>query len=230
MPPPLLLNREKKRYNQLFNTIPLAIAPTMLRLDCRSKANTQMTKYTLAVLLSFFVIVCAHSQSALGQTRQSTSTTIQEVKHRPVTVAAPRECLSAFREFFSYLQKAGTNIVRDETAQNRWLTQELRKALAQKVATFTSPADNPDFPSNATFIGSWDNPTTWSIVASRRYGRRAVIDVLYKCGPKTNYPGDERTSSFVFMLEDGGWKLDDIYTFRGAFVQAESLSQYLREK
>ena len=30
--------------------------------------------------------------------------------------------------------------------------------------------------------------------------------------------------------EDGAWKLDDIYTFRGAFVQAESLSQYLRGK
>jgi hypothetical protein len=57
-----------------------------------------------------------------------------------------------------------------------------------------------------------------------------VIDVLYKWGPKTNYSGDERTSSFVFLYEDGAWKLDDVYTFRGAFVQAESLSQYLREK
>jgi hypothetical protein len=32
------------------------------------------------------------------------------------------------------------------------------------------------------------------------------------------------------MLEEGAWKLDDIYTFRGAFSQAESLNQYLREK
>jgi hypothetical protein len=75
-------------------------------------------------------------------------------------------------------------------------------------------------------------PTTIQEVKQRpvTIGRRAVIDVLYKWGPNTNYPGDERTSSFVFMLEDGAWKLDDIYTFRGAFVQAESLSQYLREK
>ena len=187
-----------------------------------------MIKYALAVLLTIFATVCTHHVNA--QTRQATPTTIQEVKRRPLTVAAPRECLSAFREFFSYLQKAGTNIIRDEAAQNRWLSQELRKALALKVATFTSPADNPDFPSNATFVGSWDSPTTYSIVASRRYGSRAVIDVLYKWGPKTNYPGDERTSSFIFVLEDGAWKLDDIYTFRGAFVQAESLSQYLREK
>ena len=189
-----------------------------------------MTKYTLAVLLPFLVAVFFNPQHAAAQTRQSAPTTIQEVNQRSVTVAAPRECLSAFREFFNYLQKAGTNIVRDEVAQKRWLSQELRKALAQKVATFTTPADNPDFPGNATFVGSWDYPTTYSIVASRRYGQRAIVDVLYKWGPNTNYPGDERTSSFIFVFEERAWKLDDIYTFRGAFAQAESLSQYLRGK
>lgn len=175
-------------------------------------------------------VISSTAQTAFTQQRQASPTTIRELKTNPVAVVASRECLATFREFFSYLQKADSNIVRDETAQKRWLTQELRKSLAQKVATFTSPADDPDFPSNATFVGSWDYPTTYSIVASRRYAQRAVIDVLYKWGPKTNYPGDERTSSFVFLYEDGAWKLDDIYTFRGAFAQAESLSQYLREK
>ena len=155
---------------------------------------------------------------------------IAEVKQKPVMTAAPRECLLAFREFFTYLQKNEPSIVRDETAQKRWLTQHLRNALQTKVATFSSPAENPDYPSNATFIGSWDFPTTYSIVSSRRYGKRAVIDVLYKWGPNTNYPGDERTTSFIFMLENGAWKLDDIYTFRGEFAQAESLTQYFREK
>ena len=176
------------------------------------------------------VAVSSTAQTAFTQQRQTSPTSIREVKTKPIAVIAPRECLASFREFFSYLQKADSNIVRDETAQKRWLTQDLRKSLAQKVATFTSPADDPDFPGNATFVGSWDYPTTWSIVASRRYAQRAVIDVLYKWGPKTNYPGDERTSSFIFIYEDGAWKLDDIYTFRGAFAQAESLSQYLREK
>lgn len=186
-------------------------------------------KIFLLVLITG-VVVPSTVQTAFTQPRQTSPTTIREVKNKPVAVIAPRECLATFREFFSYLQKADSNIVRDEAAQKRWLTQELRKSLAQKVATFTSPADDPDFPSNATFVGSWDYPTTWSIVASRRYGQRAVIDVLYKWGPKTNYPGDERTSSFIFLYEDGVWKLDDIYTFRGAFAQAESLSQYFREK
>ena len=155
---------------------------------------------------------------------------IVEVRHNTPAAAAPRECVAAFRGFFQYLQKSEPGIVRDEQAQKRWLSQELRKALAQKLATFTTPKDDPDYPSNNTFIGSWDQPSTYAIVSSRRYGKRAVIDVLYKWGPKTNYPGDERTTSFIFLLEDGAWKLDDIYTFRGEFVQAESLNQYLREK
>ena len=63
-----------------------------------------------------------------------------------------------FREFFSYLQKNEPGIVKDEQAQQRWLTQQLRKALKEKLATFTSPQDDPDYPSNRTFIGSWDSP------------------------------------------------------------------------
>ena len=155
---------------------------------------------------------------------------ISEVKHNGPSVAAPKECLVVFREFFSYLQRNEPGIVKDEQAQQRWLTQQLRKALKDKVATFTSPQDDPDYPSNRTFIGSWDFPSTYSIVASLRYGKRAIVDVLYKWGPNTNYPGDERTTSFIFIMEDGKWKLDDVYTFRGEFVQAESLNQYLREK
>ena len=166
--------------------------------------------------------------SAPVYAQQTPKATIAEVKYSKAAVTAPRECLAAFRAFLRYLQKSEPGIVRDEQAQNQWLTKELRQALARKVATFTSPADDPDFPSNNTFIGSWDQPTSYAIVSSRRYGNRGVIDVLYKWGPKTNYPGDERTSSFIFLLEDGVWKLDDIYTFRGEFVQAESLSQYLR--
>jgi hypothetical protein len=176
-------------------------------------------KYVFVVALILSSALVAFAQSA-----------IVEVKHGAPAAVAPRECVAAFRGFFQYLQKSEPGIVRDEQAQKRWLSQELRKALAQKLATFTSPKDDPDYPSNNTFIGSWDQPTSYAIVASRRYGKRAVIDVLYKWGPKTNYPGDERTTSFIFLLEDGAWKLDDIYTFRGEFVQAESLNQYLRDK
>ena len=96
--------------------------------------------------------------------------------------------------------------------------------------TITEVKGKPDFPGNGTFIGSWDYPTTYSIVSSRRYGNRAIIDVLYKWGPKTNYPGDERTTSFIYVYEDRTWKLDDVYTFRGEFATAESLNQYFLDK
>lgn len=155
---------------------------------------------------------------------------IAEVKSGTVAQAAPAQCLNAFREFFSYLQKSESSIVKDERTQKLFLSENLRKAFQQKIASFASGSDDPDFPGNGTFIGSWDYPTTYSIVASRRYGKRAIIDVLYKWGPKTNYPGDERTTSFIYVLENGMWKLDDIYTFRGEFATAESLNQYLVEK
>lgn len=168
--------------------------------------------------------------SATVVSAQATKVTIVEVKQSAPAAPAPRECQAAFREFFLFLQKDYSGIIQDKQAQNRWLTQELRKALAQKLSTFSSPKDDPDYPSSNTFIGAWDRPSTYAIISSRRYGKRAVIDVLYKWGPNTNYQGDERTTSFIFLLEDGAWKLDDVYTFRGKFVPAESLSQYLLEK
>lgn len=155
---------------------------------------------------------------------------IQEVRQKTPTVVAPKECLATFRAFFSYLQKNEPSIERDEQAQKRWLTEQLRKAFIEKMATLGSPQDNPDYPSNNTFLSAWDPPTTYSIIASRRYGERAVIDVLYKWGPNTNYQGDERITSFIFLLEEGKWKLDDIYTFGGKFVRADSLNQYFRGK
>jgi len=184
-----------------------------------------MNKYLFAT--AGFLLLCA---PAAVFAQPSSRHSIQEVKYNAPTATAPKECLRQFREFFSYVQKQEPGIVKDEQAQKRWLTKELREALAAKVATFTSPQDDPDFPGNNTFIGSWDHPSTYSIVASRRYGPRAIVDVLYKWGPKTNYPGDERTTSFIFLLEDGAWKLDDVYTFRGKFAHAESLNQYFREK
>jgi hypothetical protein len=177
------------------------------------------------IALSLCLLMAA---TAAAQKRHAT--TIQETKYSGVPATAPKECLMTFREFFRYLQRNDADIVRDQTAQKRWLSTELRKALAQKLATFTSPGDDPDYPGNGTFIGAWDYPTTFTIVGSHRDKNRAVVEVVYKWGPKTNYPGDERTTSFIFTLEDGAWKLDDIYSFRGAFNEAESLNQYLREK
>jgi hypothetical protein len=177
-----------------------------------------------------FAVVLTMTSTLLVPAQGPTKHAITELKGKTISVAAPKQCLLAFREFFNYLQKNEPSIVKDERAQKLFLSENLRKAFQQKIASFTSGSDDPDFPSNATFIGSWDYPTTYSIVSSRRYGDRAIIDVLYKWGPKTNYPGDERTTSFIYVFEDRLWKLDDVYTFRGEFAKAESLNRYFLDK
>jgi len=180
-------------------------------------------RYAFAVVL---ILSCAGLVFA-----QSGKYTITEVKPAAPVAAAPRECLESFRAFFRYLQYSKPDIVSDEQAQKRWLSQSLRNSLAERLKTFTEPpAERPDYPSNNTFIGTWDPPTTYSIVSSRRYGKSAVVEVLYKWGPKTNYPGDERITFFSFVLEDGGWKLDDVYNIRGEFAPPGSLYQYFKEK
>lgn len=189
-----------------------------------------LTKIVSAILLTVCSLAFAGTAVAQRQKHRAAPASIREVKDVAASLPAPRACLAAFHDFFSYLQRSNANIVRDEAAQKRWLSKLLREEFKQKLATFTNPGDDPDYPGNGTFIGAWDYPSTYTVAATRHYGARAVIDVLYKWGPNTNYPGDQRTTSFVFLFEDGAWKLDDIYTFRGTYASAESLSQYLREK
>ena len=181
--------------------------------------NSNLPCITLVVLLT--------SLTALAQKPEG----IRETTRKSVVVTtAPATCLNTFREFFAYVQKREPSIVTDELAQKRWLSKNLREALRQKVATFKDQPNDPDFPGNGTFVGTWDYPTAFTILGTRRYDKRAVIDVWYDWGKDTNYPGDSRLSYFVFVLEDGNWKLDDVYTFRGEFASAESLNAYLTSK
>ena len=158
---------------------------------------------------------------------------------------APTECLAVFREFFAYVKKAEPDIVTDERAQNRWLTKKMRTAFVEHIKRSAKPEENPDFPSNRNFIGVWNEPTTYSIVGSRHYDfrnadnpndNRAVIDVLYEWeenpdGSLDNqYPGEKFLMSFIFVYEDGVWKLDDVYTFDDEYMSPESLRQYFSKQ
>ena len=158
---------------------------------------------------------------------------------------APTECLAVFREFFAYVKKAKPDIVTDERAQNRWLTKKMRTAFLEHIKRSAKPEENPDFPSNRNFIGVWNEPTTYSIVGSRHYDfrnadnpndNRAVIDVLYEWeenpdGSLDNqYPGEKFLMSFIFVYEDGVWKLDDVYTFDDEYMSPESLRQYFSKQ
>ena len=163
-------------------------------------SRSTMKRYLATIALMLLCFAAANAQI-------TTRRTIKEVKSKPVTIAAPRQCLLSFREFFSYLQREKPGIVDDERAQKLFLSENLRKAFKEKLASFGNESSNPDYPDNRTFIGSWDYPSTYSVVASRRYGNRAIVDVLYTWGKGTNYPGDERTTSFIFVFEDRMWKI-----------------------
>lgn len=187
-----------------------------------------MTKLKIICLLIFIggTISCEKVTSQISG--------IREVKNKSnANKKAPAECLNTFRTFFTYLQKSESDIITDEKAQNRWLSRLLRMSLDKHIKRFGDPAAKPGFPSNSSFIGVWNNPTTFSLIGSRHYDfrnadnpddNRTVIDVLYEWeenddGSLDNqYPGEKSLKSFVFVYEDGTWKLDDIYTFSDEYA------------
>jgi Na+-transporting methylmalonyl-CoA/oxaloacetate decarboxylase gamma subunit len=156
---------------------------------------------------------------------------------------APAECLAVFREFFAYVKKYEPSIVIDEAAQNRWLTKKMRRAFVEHIKRSGKPEENPDYPSNSAFVGVWNEPTTYSIVGSRHYDfrnaynpndNRAIIDVLYEWDDEDSienqYRNEKQLFSFIFVFEDGAWKLDDFYTYDDEYARPESLRQYFSKQ
>ncbi len=190
--------------------------------------------YLIATTILFAAQGCAlpEKSQVLVASQQSKASNIQEEKSgKPVNAEAPAECLTVAREFIAYIFRKEPDIAKDKEAQNRWLSENLRKGLAHRqeeyreyVKRVPDTAEGP--PDNDDFIGSWDQPTSYVIIGSRRYGERAIVDIVFTWGEETNYPGDTRLVSYVFIREGKAWKLDDIYTFRGEFTAgAHSLSE-----
>ena len=197
-----------------------------------------MRPTTLIIICSLMLI----SGTGFSVKVASRATDIREVRVKShVHKSAPAGCVAAFRAFFSYVQKREPSILTDERAQTRWLSRLMRKSLAEHVKRSGDPKENPDYPSNQTFVGVWNNPTTFSIIGSRHYDyrnpdnqddNRAAIDVLYEWGENKDgnldnqYPGEKSLRSFIFVHEDGAWKLDDIYTFTDEYASPGSLRGY----
>ena len=194
----------------------------------------------MALTIIFLLMVV--SGAGLNIKVESRVPDIREVRvnHR-AQKPAPSACVAAFRALFRYVQKREPSILIDEQAQSRWLSRQLRKSLADHVKRSGDPKENPDYPSNQTFVGVWNDPTTFSIIGSRHYDyrnadnpddNRAAIDVLYEWGENKDrnldnqYPGEKSLRSFVFVHEDGAWKLDDIYTFTDEYAAPGSLRGY----
>src|SRR6266545_26629 len=196
-----------------------------------------MNKLFLFVFIASCVLFFAGISFAQTRTKGSANRAEvrEEVSGKRNTSVAPADAVQRVREFIKYLFHQKPDIGSDTSAQNRWLSEAMRKALANRQTVYAAYAkENPDSPegppSNRDFIGSWDYPTSFRFVGSRLSGQRAVVDVLFTWGKDTEYPGDTRLTYYVLARENGSWKLEDIYTFEGKFVTAGSLLETFRGK
>jgi hypothetical protein len=195
-----------------------------------------MTKVVLLKIVCLLLLLAVASSCR----KTPVGAGIPEVQSNSLTkTEAPPECVAVFRTLFDYIRKSESSLITDHQAQERWLSKLFRKSLAEGIKRAGNPKDTPDYPSNGSFVGVWSYPTGFSIIGSRHYDyrnadnpddNRAVIDVLYEWDKKGNldnqYPGTKALKSFVFVLEDGVWKLDDIYTFSDEYANPGSLRGY----
>lgn len=137
-------------------------------------------------------------------------------------------------DFFTYLLSRKHDIVKDSAAQNRWLTQEVRHALATaesaaSKAAKAHPGEQIDSPDNGTFLAAWDPPTSFKIIGTKAKDATATVDLLFTWGPKTEYPGETRKMTVLLAQEDGGWKVSDIQSHAAKFNKASTLLGDLRD-
>ena len=143
-------------------------------------------------------------------------TVFQEVSDPGVLdkLSGPPQCVENFRGFINYIFGNTPNLFFNERAQDQWLSEDLRRAAANHVRTFlraqSEPTPPPTFPDNVTFVGAWDFPTSYRIVGARPEGGKYIIEILYIWGPGTNYEGERRPVSVIFVDEGGNCKVDDM--------------------
>ncbi|MEP6670819.1 MAG: hypothetical protein ABJF10_16800 [Chthoniobacter sp.] len=135
--------------------------------------------------------------------------------------------------FFTYLLSSKHDITKDSAAQTRWLTKDVRQVLAAAVAGANKagkahPGEQIDSPDNGTFLAAWDPPTTFKVTEVKSTPPTAHVDLLYKWGPKTNYPGETRKMTALLTLEDGAWHISDIQSHKSKFNPNSTLLGDLR--
>jgi hypothetical protein len=193
-----------------------------------------------ALVILLFVVIFGSPCLVLGQGKRMRETPAKSIRASP----APAKCLAVLREFIAYLNTRGNDLITDNKAQLRFLSKGMRLALIDKAKHLGDPRENPDSLRNDTYVGVWSWPTTYSVVGSRNYDYRdkenvddyrTIVDVIYEWDKKdvsldNQYPGNKSLFSFIFVFEDGSWKLDDRYTFSDEYSRPESLRSYLESR
>jgi hypothetical protein len=152
----------------------------------------------------------------------------------PLSAAPAPTPDTAVTDFFHYLLSPKHDIVKDSAAQKRWLTRDVRTALAAADAASTKaakahPNEEIDGPTNGTFLAAWDPPTSFQVVSVKSTPPTASVDLRFTWGPKTQYPGETRLMTAHLVLEEGAWRVSDIHSHATKFNPESTLLADLRK-
>ena len=136
-------------------------------------------------------------------------------------------------DFFHYLLTSKRDITKDSAAQNRWLTKDVRHALAvadagSAKAAKAHPNEEIDGPTNGTFLAAWDPPTSFKVTDTKSTPPTKRVNLRFTWGPKTQYPGETRNMTALLTLEDGAWKISDIHSHAAKFNPESTLLRDLQ--
>jgi hypothetical protein len=73
----------------------------------------------------------------------------------------------------------------------------------------------------------WDRPSAVKVQPVQESGASATVALLCSWGKGTQYPGDQVQMTLCFIRTAKGWRLDDIRTAAGKFVDRQTLSEEL---
>lgn len=188
--------------------------------------NSSIQFALAAVLSSHLALACTTPRRVGVRESQSTRSSLGGVPEE--------EAAATLRDFISYTLRRKPELFQDEIAQRKFLTEDLRNGVAHHwriYQEYIKEHETPTSPDNGTFVGAWEFPSGYTIKGGRQSGDQIIIDVLFKWdNPQANYYGDTRDVSYTFSLEDGAWKLHDMYTHQGKFIGAYSLREKLWRK
>lgn len=158
-----------------------------------------------------------------------------------VVYAAPSDLQlvkATVQAFFDYLLKPNTRIEEDFGAQNKWLSKDLKRLMAEATLAVTKAQkqgliDGPDphAPDNNTFLDAWDKPTSCHAVSALEPADKDYIDVKIICnwGNETNYPGTMREATARMVKESGAWHVFNINWQKNEYADVSNLIQILQE-
>jgi hypothetical protein len=161
-----------------------------------------MMKARLIPKLALFVLAASAIAARAGDTPSSST---------------PKEVVQPFFAYLAASDKsaAAPDISTDKSAQERWLSRELREELtrANDYIRLQHPKAGgiPISPiDNASFRFAWDPPHKCTIIETISAPYTAIVAAKWIWEPDQQYAGSVQRAYFILVLEDGAWRTLDI--------------------